>query len=124
MGCYDLTITLIYLSVLPTILTIILGIILFKFIKLSKQTAELHKQNKQSIDEINKSQLTSYELERLEREEQFDARITALKEELAKQQHIIRRGTIADELHPLVHNLPHDVIGDKHDLSSFIEVAE
>jgi competence protein ComGC len=124
MGCYDLTITLIYLSVLFTILTTILGIILFKLIKLSKQTAEIHQPNQSFIDETTKSQLTSYELERLAREEQFDARISALKDELALQQNIIRKGVTADELHPLVHNLPHNVIGEKHDLESYVEVAE
>lgn len=56
-------------------------------------------------------ELTSYELERLEREEEFDARITRLKEELAYQQELIQRsGVSADELHPLVKNLPHDTV--------------
>lgn len=58
----------------------------------------------------NQHELTSYELERLNREEKFDERINRLKEELAFQQNIIRQGIPADELHPLVKNLPHDII--------------
>ena len=75
-------------------------------------------------EQYDKSQLTSYELERLEREEEFDKRIERLKEEMAEQQQIIRRGTIADELHPLVHNLPHDAVQTVYDVLPDVEIAE
>lgn len=79
----------------------------------------------QTADErVYKDELTSYELERLEREEQFDNRINRLKDELAQQQHIIRTGIIADELHPSVHNLPHDSVQTKYDVYPDMEVAE
>lgn len=68
----------------------------------------------QVADKREEHELTSYELERLEREEQFDSRINKLKEELAQQQAFIERtGVMADELHPLVKNLPHTNIGEK-----------
>ena len=73
---------------------------------------------------IDKSELTSYELERLEREEEFDARINRLKDELAQQQFVIRKGVTAEELHPSVHNLPHDTVQTKHDIYSDVEVAD
>ena len=61
-----------------------------------------------------KPYLSSYELERLEREQSFDRRIAELKEELAKQQSVIRSGISAEELHPLVKNLPHNIIAESH----------
>lgn len=68
-------------------------------------------QNKEVHEE-----LTSYELERLEREQEFDERINRLKDELAqKQEHMERFGTTADELHPLVKNLPHNNIPSNTD---------
>lgn len=67
---------------------------------------------------------TSYEIERMEREFEFDNRIEMLKNELAEQHVVAREGTIADELHPLVHNLPHDSLGVKNDTVPEVEVAE
>lgn len=79
-------------------------------------------------DDVNetfdKRDLTSYELERLEREEEFDKRINRLKSELSEQQNILRRGITAEELHPLVHNLPHDTVQTKYDVLPDVEVAE
>ena len=77
-----------------------------------------------SDDERVKNELSTYELERLEREEEFDERINRLKEELSNQQKIIRKGVSADELHPLVHNLPHDAIQTKYDVLPDVEVAD
>lgn len=71
-----------------------------------------------------KPYLSSYELERLEREQNFDRRIAELKEELAKQQSVIRSGISAEELHPLVKNLPHNIIAEKHSDIPDVEYAE
>ena len=89
-------------------------------------TTKLNKSKQSQVtDEIvNKNELTAYELERLEREEEFDERINRLKEELSNQQQIIRKGVSADELHPLVHNLPHDIIQNKYDVLPDVEVAD
>lgn len=57
---------------------------------------------------------SSYETMKAEREAEFDARIEQMKEELALQQVVLEKtGTIADEPHPLVHNLPHNTISTK-----------
>lgn len=94
--------------------------ILFRvIIKLNKS-----KQSKTSDEHVDMTQLTAYELERLEREEEFDSRINRLKEELSNQQQIIRKGVSADELHPLVYNLPHDIIQNKYDVMPDVEVAD
>ncbi len=71
-----------------------------------------------------KPYLSSYELERLEREHNFDRRIAELKEELAKQQSVIRSGISAEELHPLVKNLPHNIIAEKHSDIPDVEYAD
>lgn len=72
-----------------------------------------------------RAQLTTYELERLEREDTFDKRISQIKEELASQQQIIKSsGISADELHPLVKNLPHNIIAEKHGEIPDVEYAD
>ena len=85
---------------------------------------ELSKHIDENKVEVNESYLTSYELERLRREDEFDDRITRLKEELASQQNIIKRGTNAEELHPLVKNLPHNIIRDKEDHLPDVEFTD
>lgn len=91
------------IHVLP-VLVIVIALLIF-----SKRMEALF-QYVPTADERDEKHLTTYELERLEREEEFDSRINKMKEELALQQQILRHGTVADELHPLVRNLPHDVI--------------
>jgi hypothetical protein len=54
-------------------------------------------------------ELSSYDLERQRREEAFDERITKLQAELAERPIYVPH-TTADELHPNVHNLPHESI--------------
>lgn len=91
----------------------------------------VHFQTKRIINTTNsiqnsnmrKEQLTTYELERLEREEEFDDRISRLKDELASQQRIIHNSTIAEELHPLVKNLPHNAIKTNNDNLPDVEVT-
>jgi hypothetical protein len=60
-------------------------------------------------------QLSTYELERLKREETFDKRINELKEQVA---------TKADELHPSVKNLPHNSIDVRNTRPPEIEYAD
>lgn len=67
---------------------------------------------------------TSYELQRLAREEKFDERIDTLKEELAKQNPSSYHSSPAEILHPLIENLPHDSVKTKYDLYPEMEVAE
>lgn len=111
------------MNILSIILSIIAVLLLsYQLYYIRKLNVEL-RNRPSNEDSFDKSQLTSYELERLEREEEFDKRINRLKEELAKQQTIIRRGTIADEFHPMVKNLPHDVIKINQSLPD-IEVAD
>ena len=75
-------------------------------------------------ERFDERELTSYELERLEREEEFDKRINRLKDELSQQQKVIRHGFTADELHPSVHNLPHNTVQTKYDVLPDVEIAE
>lgn len=92
---------------------------------LSKQIADVRAELLAELGEATlKPHLSSYELERLEREQSFDRRIAELKEELAKQQSVIRSGISAEELHPLVKNLPHNIIAESHSHIPDVEYAE
>lgn len=92
---------------------------------LSKLAKTIQPTTLQNADETyDKRELTSYELERLEREEEFDSRISRLKDELSVQQRVLYRGIPAEELHPLVHNLPHDTVQTKYDVLPDVEVAD
>ena len=115
---------LFYCISLTLILTIITLFIHFKFKKLQSSLDVATQSFSTSDERARREQLTSYELERLEREEEFDKRINRLKEELANQQSVIRKGVLADELHPSVYNIPHDAIDKKIDVLPDVEVAE
>ena len=92
---------------------------------LSKQIADVRAELLSELGEATlKPHLSSYELERLEREQSFDRRIAELKEELANQQSVIRSGISAEELHPLVKNLPHNIIAEKHSDIPDVEYAD
>ena len=92
---------------------------------LSRQIADVRAELLSELGEATlKPHLSSYELERLEREQNFDRRIAELKEELAKQQSVIRSGISAEELHPLVKNLPHNIIAESHSNIPDVEYAE
>lgn len=69
------------------------------------------------------SEFTSYELEVMEREKEFDARINTLKDELNDFPHPPRRSHTAEILHPSISNLPHNTVKTKYDLYP-IEFAE
>lgn len=90
-----------------------------QFIALSTQIAELREmfesKNFSDVDDL----LTPYERERLTRERAFDTRIANLNKELDE-----KHGHIAEELHPLVHNLPHDIIDRKVDDLPDVEFAD
>ena len=92
---------------------------------LSNQIADVRAELLEALGSATlKPYLSSYELERLEREQSFDRRIAELKEELAKQQSVIRSGISAEELHPLVKNLPHNIIAEKHSDIPDVEYAD
>jgi predicted Holliday junction resolvase-like endonuclease len=121
---FDLDIEVYYLITLIIILTTFLTFIHFYFRKFAK-TLDITLHNIQSADvHFDKHELSSYELQRLEREESFDSRIAELKEELALQQNIIRHGVIAEELHPNVHNLPHEIIDHQINSLPDVEISE
>lgn len=60
--------------------------------------------------------LTENERMVLDRDASFDNRIARIKDELAGSQNAERKGTVADELHPDVKNLPHDIIRERDSL--------
>lgn len=71
------------------------------------------------------SELTDYELARVEREAEFDLRISRMKEELASQlPDVHRTGYVADVLHPGIQNLPHDIIRDSYDDLPDVEITQ
>lgn len=66
-------------------------------------------------DEVGKQdvhdeyEVSPYHIMRTEREEMLDQRTQRLKEEIAMERSSCKRSaTTAEELHPAVHNLPHD----------------
>ena len=61
----------------------------------------------ENIDE-GENTLSSYEMERIAREIEFDRRIALLKQEIGYENKQV--GYIADELDPNVHNLPHESV--------------
>jgi hypothetical protein len=67
---------------------------------------------------INYADLTVDEIAHLTREQNFDERIARIKDELANKVADSRPSTsrVADELHPAVHNLPHNIIMDYNTL--------
>lgn len=92
---------------------------------LSNQIADVRAELLEALGSATlKPYLSSYEMERLEREQSFDKRIAELKEELAKQQSVIRSGISAEELHPLVKNLPHNIIAESHSNIPDVEYAD
>jgi len=61
--------------------------------------------------------MDEYEVERIQREKDFDDRIEKLKHELASRVEInplLPTSRPADELHPQVFNLPHDTINKNY----------
>lgn len=71
--------------------------------------------------------LTEYEKEELRKQQEFDERIRCLKDELAlknKVEQDVRYGEPAQELHPLVKNLPHNSIRIREMMPPDVEYAE
>lgn len=77
---------------------------------------ELRERSVQIADVRNDDQLTENERMVLDRDISFDNRIARIKDELAGSQQSERKGTVADELHPGVKNLPHDIIRERDSL--------
>ena len=105
--------------------TLVLGFALVLF-KLREMTDILQqaREHMEAVDSVDADTLTTYEMERLAREEQFDDRIKQLKDEIANtQQHFMRSGVEAEELHPLVRNLPHNIINETNDALPDVEYS-
>ena len=59
--------------------------------------------------------LTDYEQERLQREKELEQRVAEMqKENELVKEHFERTGSIAEEFHPAVKNLPHDSVNVNH----------
>jgi hypothetical protein len=86
-----------------------------------EKIADLREEEQPTFDE---KQLSAYELERLEREDEFDKRIDMLKEQVASQHAHIKTGIQADEFHPSVKNLPHNSIEVRSTRPPEIEYAD
>lgn len=102
-----------YLSV--TYLVIFLAGVLISLILMHRKLSNLECGINNCINEIKKYEDEiddTYESMVEQRESEFDARIKRIKEELSigVEKQNITEGTPAQELHPLVHNLPHDSI--------------
>lgn len=70
--------------------------------------------------------LTKEEMERFSREESFDERIRKMKDELAHNtadKLPTHSTSVAEELHPDVHNLPHNIINDTYVLPD-VEITD
>ena len=87
------------------------------------KTSELHENSKSINNSFDAKELTEYEIECLTRDTEFDNRILRMKEELASHSHVERHGTIAEELDPMVKNLPHNSVETMYDVS-VDEIAE
>jgi CII-binding regulator of phage lambda lysogenization HflD len=101
-----------------------LTVLAFSIRRLNQNLSDVLSTLQNADERVDKRELTSYELQRLEREEKLDERVNRLKDELALQRRITHQATVADELHPMVHNLPHDVIDKKLDYHPDVEVSE
>lgn len=113
-------------AVLMVILTILNIFILVKisFLEKSLRTSEVHKKQEEIDSFSDVEMLSSYELERLKREEDFDRRINMLKDELASKRSAVHENTVAEELHPLVKNIPHNAVRLPYEGLPDVEIAE
>jgi seryl-tRNA synthetase len=100
-----------------------------RLLSLDENAAKLHEsiqrlegfRDSQKLEEDITPQLTSYEKMRLQREEAFDERIARLKDEIAAKRPAVPYASMpAEELHPDVHNLPHDII-DTYRSKKYVE---
>jgi len=78
------------------------------------QSKAEHVEHTDSAEHV--ADLSPQEIDRLERDDSFDERIKRIKNELAMEQNVMKHGITAEEGHPLVKNLPHNIIPDKNEL--------
>ena len=105
----------IYQLVIVLLLLVIIGFEVLMYLKIKK-----HINSGNSFNTVPQEEFfTDYERELLERNASFDRRIAAIKDELAFKTADKRRmytsleddgGVSAEELHPNVKNIPHNVI--------------
>lgn len=100
--------TLLNISLTLLALSVYDGIILRRSIKNSiSSDVGKYTRKEENVEETD-SVISSYEVERIAREKEFDRRIALLKEEIGYENRQV--GYIADELDPNVHNLPHESV--------------
>jgi len=90
------------------------------------KTAELREDSQSINHSFDAKELTEYERECLQRDVDFDNRILRMKEEIAMQTYKVpnaQHGVVAEELDPMIKNLPHNSVKTKYDVS-VDEVAE
>jgi len=115
--------------ILISALILIFQILLFKQIA-DLRTLIVDGLMQEVFDEIHSDVETISEeeqaiIERIEeRDRAFDERIAMLKDELSAKIRPSGSGTIADELHPLVKNLPHDSVRPYATHPPDVEIAE
>ena len=105
----------IYQLFITLLLLVIIGFEVLMYLKIKEH---INSDNSSNIN-LREEFFTDYERELLERNASFDRRIAALKEELALKTADKRRmytsleddnGVPAEELHPNVKNIPHNIV--------------
>ena len=100
--------TLLNVTLILLALTVYDGILLRRTINNNISYAkQKYTPKEENIDEVEDT-LSSYEMERIAREREFDRRIALLKQEIGYENKQV--GYIADELDPNVYNLPHESV--------------
>lgn len=104
-----------FICVLALVILTIQGFMLWRIAALRTLIVEVLLEDYQEdifsdeLDTLSEAELALSEYVE-ERNRAFDERISRLKDELAGTQTPSQQHTVADELHPLVKNLPHDSV--------------
>lgn len=106
--------------VIPVTLVIITVLLAFILVKLNKFFSDVPVLDEHLIN----AELSPAEKERMQRNIEFDRRIHRMTKEIADEHITERHGSPAEELHPMVHNLPHDAVLRTHDVLPDVEVSE
>lgn len=99
----------------------------YQFALLRGEVYDLHNHDSEretDVPEEVADEQNSTDEEIIQRRVEFSERIARIKDELAKQQTPRHTGSIAQELHPGVTNLPHNTIAEEHSRIPDIEYAD
>jgi hypothetical protein len=98
---------------------------LIRFNALTAEAPEIADEHVTPEAPSSQEPLTDAEILRLEREAEFDLRIAKMKDELADRLPLRPMyPTEAEVLHPLVQNLPHNIIPDTYDNLPDVEFTQ